>query len=140
MRAWKFKSTLPMRIYGDLRVKQRLGKLFEYEWRWRKLMCDNKFTECDEFLSVNDVFLWGFIIVNLHICFVTSSDICGNFVIFSVRCRSFWVSFVCNFLCCVSTLNKHLWINSIKSSFSPFSHSMIIMTKRKAWIPNWINR
>lgn len=32
-------------------------------------VCDNKFTECDEFLSVDDGFLLGFIIANLHICF-----------------------------------------------------------------------
>lgn len=40
--------------------------------------------ECDEFLSVDDGFLLGFIIVNLHICFVTSQK--GKFYFrFAVR-------------------------------------------------------
>lgn len=73
----KFKAMLPMKIYGA--VARKLSK------RGGKLMCAIiNSVECDEFLSVDDGFLLGFIIVNLHICFVTSQK--GNFYFrFAVR-------------------------------------------------------
>lgn len=88
MRVWKFKTMLPMKIYENLCafVDNGAAETVNESFRMRNgeevNVCDNKFTECDEFQSVDDEFLLRFIIVNLHICFYTIIEMKIPFSIF----------------------------------------------------------